>query len=187
MFDYVMTFAAVVIGLAVTHLMQGLATLIEDPGKGKIWWVHLTWVAYMLLTSAFWWWFEYMLHDIQTWTFGVYAFVLLYAFLTYLTASVLFPKQLKRFHSYEEYFLARRSWFFGLVILATVIDPIDSALKGKAHLESLGVEYWVANAITIGLAVLGIWTRRRNVQGAIAVVFLVYQVSWVARLFATVS
>ena len=186
MFNYVMTLAAVIIGLAVTHLMQGLAGLIEEPGKGKIWWVHLTWVAYMLLTSAFWWWFEYLLHDVQAWTFAVYAFVLFYAFITYMTASVLFPRQLKGFQSYDEYFLARRGWFFGLLIIATVIDPIDSALKGRAHLESLGVEYWISFVITIALAVVGTWTRRRNVQGAIAVIFLVYQISWVARLFATI-
>lgn len=185
MFDYVMTLAAVILGLAVTHLMQGLASLIEEPGKEKIWWVHLVWVAYMLLTSIFWWWFEYMLHGVQEWTFAVYAFVLSYAFLTYLTAAVLFPRNLK-YRSYEEYFLARRGWFFVLLIAADLIDPIDSALKGRAHLASLGSEYWVSTVVVFGLAIVAIVTPRRSVQGAIAVLALAYQVSWVVRLFETI-
>lgn len=186
MFDYVMTLAAVIIGLAVAHLMQGLAGLIQEPGKGKIWWVHLVWVAYMLITSAFWWWFEYPLHNKPEWTFAVYAFVLGYAFLMYLAAAVLFPRRLRGFHSYEEYFLARRGWFFGLLFLFILIDPIDSALKGRAHLESLGAEYWIAVISVDVLAIVGIVTPRKAVQGAIAVLVLVYQISWIARLFETV-
>jgi hypothetical protein len=184
MFDYVMTLAAVIIGLALTHLMQGIAGLIEERGKVRIWWVHLVWVAYMFLISVFWWWFEYMLRDVRVWTFAVYMFVLSYAFVTYMTAAVLFPRQMKGYRSYEDYFLSRRRWFFGLVLVATIIDPVDSALKGRAHLASLGVEYWVANLVTVAIVILGVVTLRTRVQAAIAVLMLTYQISWVARMFA---
>lgn len=185
MFDYVMTLAAVIIGLALTHLMQGVAGMIEDRGKDRVWWVHLVWVAYMLLTTVFWWWFEYMLRGVHEWTFAVYMFVLAYAFVTYMTAAVLFPRQLKGYRSYEDYFLSRRRWFFALIVIATLIDPIDSALKGRAHLASLGIEYWIAIAVTVLICAAGMIDRRRTVQGAIAVVMFVYQVSWVARMFDT--
>ncbi len=33
MFDYVMVLASIVIGLALTHLMQGVAGLIQQPSK----------------------------------------------------------------------------------------------------------------------------------------------------------
>lgn len=181
-----MTLAAVIIGLALTHLMQGVAGLVEERGKVGIWWVHLVWVAYMLLTSVFWWWFEYMLHGVQAWTFAKYLFVLGYAFVTYMTAAVLFPRRIDEYDSYEDYFLARRAWFFALILIATIIDPIDSALKGSAHLASLGAEYWIAIVITIGICVAGMLTRRRIIQGAIAAVMMAYQVSWVGRMFYTV-
>lgn len=187
MFDYVMTLASVVIGLALTHLMQGLASLLEERGKVRFWWVHLVWVAYMFLIAIFWWWFEFMLRDIRVWTFAIYVFVLGYALITYMIAAVLFPKRLGDFESYQDYFLARRAWFFGLQIIALAIDPIDSALKGRAHLASLGIEYWVANGLSIVLFAIAIYTPRKSVQGAIAVLMLVYQISWVARVFATVQ
>lgn len=45
MFEYVIVLTGVVIGLALTHLMQGVAKIIEHPGRVRIWWVHLGWVA----------------------------------------------------------------------------------------------------------------------------------------------
>lgn len=187
MFDYVMVLAAVIIGLAVTHLMQGVASLTEERGTNRIWWVHLVWVAYMLLRSLFWWWFEYMLHAVQVWTFAKYLFVLAYAFLTYMAAAVLFPRHIDEYASYEDYFLTRRAWFFSILVIGTAIDPIDSALKGQGHLASLGIEYWLAISSFCAIFVIGALTRRKGVQAAIAVAALLYQVSWAIRMFYTVQ
>ena len=186
MFNYVMTLASVIIGLALAHLMQGIVRLIEDPAKVRIWWVHLVWVAFMIFNSVFWWWFEFELHSLNVWTFAVYVFVLFYAIVTYMSAAVLFPAQMGGFDSYEDYFLARRAWFFGLQIIATLIDPVDTALKGRAHLEAMGLEYWIGLPVTVALAILGIITRRKSVQAAIAVSYLAWLVSIAVRLFFTV-
>ena len=38
---------------ALTHLMQGVAGLIQQPSKVRIWWVHLVWIPIAaLLTIA---------------------------------------------------------------------------------------------------------------------------------------
>jgi hypothetical protein len=71
--------------------------------------------------------------------------------------------------------------------LATIIDPIDSALKGRAHLASLGAEYWIAIVITIIVVIAGILTPRKSVQGAIAVLMFGYQISWATRMFAVMQ
>lgn len=167
MFDYAMILASIVIGLAVTHLMQGLVGLITT--KVKVWWVHLVWVAFMLLESVAWWWWEYSLHQLMAWTFPVYLFVLLYAFGLYAASALLFPRDFEGHVSYEGYFLSFRGWFFGVQIALGVIDMADSALKGRAHLQALGTEYWISSTAFILLAVLGIVTPRRSVQAAIAV------------------
>jgi hypothetical protein len=187
MFDYVMILASIIIGLAMAHLMQGLAGLIQQPAKVRIWWVHLVWVAYMLFLAVFWWWFEYMLHKVSVWTFATYIFVLLYAFIIYMASALLFPRDLSGYGSYEEYFLARRAWFFGLGILSITIDPIDSALKGRGHVAQLGTEYWVSTVVVAVLFIVAIGTRRRSVHAVIAVSNLFYQISWAARLFHTVN
>lgn len=40
-FEYVIVLRGVVIGLALTHLLQGVAKIIEHPGRARVWWVHL--------------------------------------------------------------------------------------------------------------------------------------------------
>lgn len=185
MFDYVMILASIVIGLALAHLMQGVVSLVTT--KVRVWWVHLVWVAFMLLMSVGWWWWEYTLHELVRWTFDIYVFVLLYAFAIYLTSALLFPREFDGHASYETYFLAHRRWFFGLQIALSLIDLADSALKGPGHMRELGPEYLIASGGYVILAVVGIATPRKSIQASIALVYLLYQISWMARIFQTMQ
>ena len=183
MFEYVIVLISIVIGLAVTHLMQGIAGLIQNPSRARIWWVHLVWVAYMILSIVFWWWWEFNLQQIKVWTFPLYLFVIFYAFYLYLIAAVLFPTRLEGYDGYQEYFLARRHWFFGLVIGWAGIDVIDTWMKGTDWFASVGTDAIVFNSILALTAIIGIAVRRPAVQAVIAVGQLVYVLFGLLRLF----
>lgn len=96
MFNYVMVLASVIIGLGITHLLQGVGGLVQHPGPRKTYWVHLLWVAAVFLRAIFWWWSEFRLSDTAQWTFTLYLFVLAYAVLIYLWCALLFPRDLIR-------------------------------------------------------------------------------------------
>jgi hypothetical protein len=187
MFEYVIILISIVIGLALTHLMQGLAGLIQNPRRERIWWVHLIWVAYMFLSIVFWWWWEFQLRHIKTWSFGIYLFVVFYAFYLYLICAVLFPRDLDGYEGYREYFLARRGWFFGLLIGWSVIDTIDTWIKGPEYVASLGATALIYNALLVICGVIGMATRRPSAEAIIAVVQLVYVLSGVLHLFNLVN
>lgn len=187
MFDYVMVLVSVVIGLALTHLMQGVAGLIQQPGKTRIWWVHLVWVAFVMITAAFFWWWEYALHDLTRWTFQTYLLLLLYAFVIYLSAAVLFPHELEPGVSLEAYFIGRRRWFFGLQMLWQTLDGVDSLSKGMAHAQSLGIEYWVSEAVFIALCAVGMKTARPRIHAGIALIFFLYTFTFAFRTFDTIQ
>jgi hypothetical protein len=161
-------------GLALTHLMQGVAGLIQNPKHARIWWVHLVWVAYMFLSVIFWWWYEFQLQHIKTWSFATYLFVVFYAFYLYLICAVLFPRDLGGRNGYKEYFFSRRGWFFGLLIGWSIIDTIDTWIKGPDYFASLGLTATTFNAVLILCSVVGIIVRRGWVQATIAVGQLVY-------------
>lgn len=182
-FDYVMTLAAVVIGLALTHLMQGIGRIVENPRATKVWWVHLLWVAHTVLLSVFWWWFEFGLRTTPVWTFQLYAFVLGYAFLIYLVCTILFPSDLGEHGDFREYFLARRRWFFGLLITLLIVDVIDTLLKGWAHFTSLGLEYPISQATFMLLCLAGLISRRDQVQALVVILALGYLILRVVRFF----
>ena len=58
-FEYIFVLVSIIIGLGITHLLTGLARLIQDPSKAKVYWVHLIWVFWQFLMMAFIWWFEF--------------------------------------------------------------------------------------------------------------------------------
>lgn len=181
-FDYVMMLAAIVIGLALTHLMQGVGRIVENPRGSKIWWVHLVWVAHTGLLSVFWWWFEFGLRRTPIWTFQLYAFVLGYAFLIYLICTILFPTDLPG-RDFKEYFLSRRRWFFGMLIALLIVDVIDTLSKGAAHFASLGLEYPLSQAALALLCIVGIISRRDRAQATVALLAFGYLIVRVARFF----
>ena len=182
-FDYVMMLAAIVIGLALTQLMQGVGRIVENPRASKIWWVHLVWVAHTGLLSVFWWWFEFGLRRTPVWTFQLYAFVLGYAFLIYLICTILFPSDLGEARDFKLYFLSRRRWFFGMLIALLIVDVIDTLSKGAAHFASLGFEYPLSQATLVLLCLVGIVSRRDRAQAAVAVLAFGYLVVRVVRFF----
>lgn len=186
-FEYILIFVSIVLGLAVTHLMQGVAAIVQHPGRVRVWWVHLVWVAYLMLSTIFWWWSEFRLRNVSTWTFELYVLVLGYAFILYLEAALLFPKDLEGYQGFEDYFLSRRRWFFSLLVAWNLIDFADTAIKGTAYFRSLGGEYPIAQITLTLLAIAGLISRRASLQAAIAVLYLAYQLSWVVRMYQTVT
>jgi len=186
MFEYVVVLTGVIIGLAVAHLMQGVAKIVEQPKRVRIWWVHLVWVAQMGLLCMFWWWFEFRLRLIGSWTFQLYAFVLGEAFLLYLQCAFLFPHDLNAHQSFKEYFLARRRWFFGLILANLAIDMLDTWAKCSVYFASLGLEYPITRVVLALLCIAAILSPRERVQGAIVVLVFGYQLSLIARFYDVV-
>ncbi len=183
MFEYVIVLTGVVIGLALTHLMQGVAKIIEHPGRVRIWWVHLGWVTYMFVSAVFWWWWEYRLRLITSWSFELYGFVLTYAFFIYLICAVLFPSDIAPFPGFKDYFMARRRWFFGMLIAWLAVDFLDTWAKGSAYFWSLGIEYPIAQVGLALVCLVGLLSARERVQIAVWILVCGYQTSRIIRFY----
>jgi hypothetical protein len=187
MFEYVAVLTSIIIGLAITHLLQGTARLIQHPDTGRPYWVHLTWALYMFLNSVFWWWWEFRLTRIEVWTFQMYIFVILFAVTLYLLCALLYPVSLDGYDGFKDYFYSRRRWFFGLSIVFLLIDVGDTLLKGTAYFASLGPEYIVVRTLKLALCGIAIRSRNEGFHGFFAVASLLYQVSWALRFYDTVA
>ena len=53
-FDYVMALSAVIVGLALTHMLVGVTRMVEGPARPKLYWVHLIWLAGIFVTVLLW-------------------------------------------------------------------------------------------------------------------------------------
>src|SRR5262245_11789257 len=187
MFEYVMVLASIIIGLAITQLLQGIARLVQHPKRAPLYWVHLCWVIYMFLNTVLWWWWEFRFQEIQEWTLQLYLFVLGYAFLIYLVCALLFPADLEGYDGYKSYFYSRRAWFFGLQAVGLSVDLADTLLKGSTYFTSFGLQYPISTISQIGLSIAAAITRNERFHAVFAVCMLVYQVYWALRYFDTVK
>lgn len=186
-FEYIAVLTSIIIGLGITQLLRGLARLIQNPGHYQTYWVHLLWVATMFFHMVFWWWWEFRLGDIENWTFFLYAFVVLYAFVFYLACALLFPEDLSDYDGFRDYFYSRRRWFFGLLAFSLLLDVGDSWLKGSEHFASLGMEYALATLAKLVLFVTAAVVQNKRFHSLFAVAFLAYQIFWAIRMFETVA
>ena len=186
-FNYVMVLASVIIGLGITHLLTGVAGILQHPGRDKLYWVHLLWVAATFLRAIFWWWFEFRLSATAEWTFTLYVFVLVYAFLIYLWCALLFPRDLAGYAGFKEYFYSRRRWFFGLGLAGQAIDVADTLLKGMDHFRSLGVAYPVSIIVLSALFLIAMRTRNERFHAAFAIFSVGYLIVYPWVFFDTIA
>ncbi|MCX7356632.1 MAG: hypothetical protein NT015_00545, partial [Alphaproteobacteria bacterium] len=79
MFEYVMVLASIIVGLGMTHLLQGVLDIVQE--RTRAYWVHLVWVAWAFIQAIFWWWWEFRYSEVEAWTFPLFLFVIAFAFL----------------------------------------------------------------------------------------------------------
>ena len=186
-FPHVRVIMGMVLSLGLARLLSGLARFIQHPGKLPIYPVHLAWVASMLLLLVHFWWWEYRLYATPQWTVTLYLFLIAYTIVLYALCALLFPDDIEEYSGYEDYFLSRRRWFFGLLGVAFVFDYLDTLIKGREHAELFGIEYEIRVPIYLALCtVAAVWPNRRF-QAAFVTASLIYQVSWILRLFDTLD
>jgi hypothetical protein len=173
----------VVVGLALTRMLSGVAKFVAHPEQKPLHAAHLLWVATVTIMAIHFWWFEYGLVLIQPWTFELYVFVLGYAFLLFLMATLLIPDEIDEYASYGDYFISRRRWFFGLLAVTVPVDLIDTLAKGPAYFRSYGIEYPVRLVALLLVCAAGAWVKDRRIQVWLAALYLVYFVSWILRSY----
>ncbi|CAN7467809.1 hypothetical protein LJR034_003025 [Caballeronia sp. LjRoot34] len=159
-FTHVRIVMGMIVSLGLTHMLKGLSSVIQHPSKSNIYPIHMAWVASTVLYILQFWWWEFSLREIPVWTFGIYLYLIFYAFIIYLLCAMLFPDSLREYKDFRDYFLSRRAWFFGLLLAGSVIDIGDSLIKGELHIAHLGDLYWVKTAV-VGIGCL-IAMRTRN-------------------------
>lgn len=172
-FEYVMVLISIVIGLAITHLLNALAAGVHRVrGHGeplRLEPVYLLWIGFVLIWLVSFWWWEFKFQEtVSEWSFALYLFVVSYAVALFLLAAVLVPSRLAGVDDPYAYFMGGRRWFFWCLILVIGLDTADSFLKGTDWgLRPISL---VLTGVTLAAAIIGMVSTRRSVQlvGAIA-------------------
>ena len=176
---------SIIVGLCITTLLSGFARFVQHPRRERVSILHLGWAASLLLWIIHFWWWEFRLSMVQTWTFASYFFVILYAILFYFLCTLLFPSDLKDYANYEDYFVSRRKWFFGFLAATFLADVIDTSLKGSSYLHSFGIEYPIRIIVNLMICAIAISTSNRRVQLTLLAVSFLYHVALISLVYST--
>lgn len=182
-FPHVRIVMGMVVGLGITRILLGAAGLIQHPKRAKLWLPHLLWSGSILVELILFWWWEFELYALTEWSFAVFFFLIAYAVTLFLLAVLLFPDRLDDYDGYEDFFLRRRHWFFGIFAATFLLDIVDTLIKGAPYFDTLGLGYLVQVPIGIALCLVAIRTADRRYHLALVLVHLAYQAYWVTQLF----
>ena len=187
LYQHVRVVVSILVGFGLTHLLRGLAGIVQHPRKASVYWVHLVWAWFMFFYLITYWWWEFRLEKIPNWTLPLYGFVIVYGVLLYLLCALLFPDDVSDYNGFRGYFYSRRGWFFGVLAALWVVDFFETLIKGADRLQAFGIEYEVRAVVYIGCCLVAMKTKNAIYHASFAVIGSIYELAYFFRQFFTVG
>ncbi|NLY64524.1 MAG: hypothetical protein GX070_06150 [Alcaligenaceae bacterium] len=186
-FTHIRIVVGIITGLCMTRLLNGLSRFIQQPNRDHVFFAHIGWTFFLLLDMVNFWWFQIRLSNVTSWNFELYLFILFYASLYFFTCTILYPDKIDNISRMDDYFLSRRAWFFGLLIVLNITDLIDTSLKGQAYLFSLGWPYVLHLSVFVVLCGFAIRSRQIRFHKGFAAFAIVEECVWAISAYSSIA
>lgn len=153
-FSYLSVLLSIILGLAITQILQGYRGLLLARGRVTFYAPTMTWTVLLLVITAQAWWSSFGLVRHHDWTFVQFCAVLLQMILLYMMSGLVLPDIPQdapvdlRAHFYRE----RRPFFVTFVVMLAVSAAKDWVLEG--HLP--GLENLAFHGAFVTLALLAL-------------------------------
>jgi hypothetical protein len=181
-FSYLSVLLSIVLGLAITQVLQGIRGLILTRAKVKLYLPTLLWAGFALLLAIQAWWASFSMRTYTKWTFFALLVIILQMISIYMVAALVLPDVTRdEFVDLRDHYFAHRSWFFGAAFGSAFFSLAkDVALYGRlpAPIDSIFLSIFGLAAIA-GAITRNEWFHQLMVP-AMSLLFLFY----IALLFA---
>lgn len=177
-YEYLTVFISVVLGLAVIHLLSGVALLLDTRVRAKPDWIHGVWTANVLITTVLVWWFNFSLTEVRAWTLPHFLNLVAYSVVLYLMSGLLYPVRGSEVIDFKAHFEANRVRFFLVCLGFQAVDFADAALEREALETAWSPVQLTVIAVFAVAFVVGTRTSNRTFHGALAVAWLLACISW---------
>ncbi|HEX5353943.1 MAG TPA: hypothetical protein VFW60_07670 [Rhodanobacteraceae bacterium] len=159
-FSYLSVLISIILGLAVTQVLQGFRALMLARSRVRTYWPALVWAVLVLVLCVQVWWAMFSLSQRSAahWTFPDFGLVLLQTVPLYLLAGLALPDvDRERELDLREHYYAHHRWFFSLLVLLILVSIIKTRVLTDAWPRSEDTGFQLA--FVVG-ASIGAWTRR---------------------------
>jgi hypothetical protein len=104
MFDYFAVLVSVILGLALTHVLRGLAKILQLRRRCRIYGPHLLWSVNVVVWVLTTWWGMFWWKNLSDWTFTWFLFIATYAIAFFIWSYMLYPPEVRENLDFESFF-----------------------------------------------------------------------------------
>jgi hypothetical protein len=177
-FEFVSIILSIVVGLAITRILSGLASLIEFRKVLRIHWLTVGWaVLVLLILVVYWFAIVNVWRDRVQWTFGNLGILLVMAITLYFWAALVLPRNLGADTDLPHHYESVRRPLFAILAIWPALGLLDFAIDGIETLKALDAGIWFGHTASIGVGLLGFFTASRRVHSIIVAGSLVMLVA----------
>jgi hypothetical protein len=181
-FSYLSVLLSIILGLAITQILQGFRGLLQSRKRARLYWPALAWAGLLLLIFVQTWWAMFGLRSHHNWTFGAFAIVLLHTIVLYMLAGLVLPDFFgEDAIDLRANYYAHHAWFFSLAILAGLVSIGKDLVLNNALPEPRNLSFHFAFILTAAIAAI---TRREWYHKAAVLVTAGLFGFYIALLFA---
>ena len=138
-FEYVTVLISIILGLGITQIVTGIADVIHQWNRIKIYWPHALWIVLVFVMHIHEWWYTYELKKHEQWHLVSFLFLILYPILLFVLARILFPfGAMDTDVDFKEFYFSNYRKFFLLVSLLVLLAALqDVLLEGYSVMSQL--------------------------------------------------
>lgn len=180
-FSYLSVLISIIIGLAITQVLQGFRLILLHRKRVKLYWPALLQGVTLLLIATQMWWAMFNLRHVAEWTFAAYGLVLLQTIAFYLAAGLIFPDIGETGCDLETAYFDHRRWFFGALALTVVASAVKQPIIYSSALHSWNL---ALHLFLFAASAVAIITRARLYHVVLAPTMAVIFAAYTFILFA---
>lgn len=141
-FEYISVVISVVLGLAITHLLIGMVSMIQNRESTRIYWIHLLWVFNVIVYITQWWWAFHYWEKLDSWSMSDFNLLFIYSLMMAVIAGLLFPVH-GSVTDYRAFYYKQFRWFFALQFLWLSLDIVEVVVKASYGLRPIPPDYFL--------------------------------------------
>lgn len=139
-YQHVVVVMSIVLGLAVTQLLRGIAQLYRTRKRVRPYWLHGAWIVLLVLFSLLLWWTYWNYRSIAEWDFFRFVLYLSPTIVFYFLTALVIPDPADPVNDLKQYYFANRVGFFGTFAVYGVLAGVTAVtVRGLSVLDTSNV------------------------------------------------
>lgn len=181
-FSYLSVLLSVILGLAITQVLQGYRALALNRRRVTLYWPSLAWSAMVLLMVAQHWWASFDLTSRSDWSFADFSAILVQTALIYMLAALVLPDMpADEPLDLKQHYWRERAAFFGVAIAVVGWSVVREFILDRRLPEPANLAF---HLLFMAMAALALLTRRETAHKALAAIMAALFTAYIGALFA---